>query len=63
MQRRAAASYAGILLVIAIGAYAAITLAPESVPQERISGLWGVSILSGLTGIVLLGTAYLPSRY
>ncbi|MFB6121649.1 MAG: hypothetical protein ABEJ68_11090 [Halobacteriaceae archaeon] len=30
---------------------------------ERVNGLWGVSILSGLTAILLLGMAYLPSRY
>ena len=30
---------------------------------ERVNGLWGVSILSGLTAILLLGLAYLPSRY
>jgi len=30
---------------------------------ERVNGLWGVSILAGLTAIFLLGLAYLPSRY
>lgn len=31
--------------------------------EERINGLWGVSILSGLTVLTLLGLSYLPSRY
>lgn len=31
--------------------------------DERINGLWGVSLLSGFAAILLLGAAYLPSRY
>lgn len=31
--------------------------------NERINGLWGVSIISGLAAILILGLAYLPSRY
>lgn len=31
--------------------------------HERINGLWGVSILSGLTVVTLFGLSYLPSRY
>jgi len=32
--------------------------------QDRLtSGLWGISILSGLTAVVLVGMAFLPSRY
>ncbi len=32
--------------------------------QSRITnGLWGISILSGLTAVVLVGMAFLPSRY
>jgi len=31
--------------------------------HERISGFWGISILSWLAAVVLLATAYLPSRY
>ena len=31
--------------------------------HEHVSGLWGVSILSGLAAVLLLGLAYLPSRY
>ncbi len=31
--------------------------------QERINGLWGVSILSGLSALLLLSLSYLPSRY
>lgn len=31
--------------------------------HEHVSGLWGVSILSGIAAALLLGMAYLPSRY
>ncbi|MFB6296565.1 MAG: hypothetical protein ABEH66_06990 [Halobacteriales archaeon] len=31
--------------------------------RDRVNGLWGVSILSGLAAILLIGLAYLPSRY
>jgi len=31
--------------------------------NERVNGLWAVSILTGLTAILLVGMAYLPSRY
>ncbi len=31
--------------------------------HQRINGLWGVSILAGLSAVVLLGLSYLPSRY
>ncbi len=31
--------------------------------EERVNGLWGVSILSALAAIALLGLAYMPSRY
>lgn len=31
--------------------------------HERVNGLWGISILSGLVSILLVGMAYLPSRY
>jgi hypothetical protein len=31
--------------------------------DERINGLWGVSILSSLAVVLLLAFAYLPSRY
>jgi hypothetical protein len=27
------------------------------------NGLWGVTLLSGITGVLLLGMAYMPSRY
>jgi len=30
---------------------------------DRVNGLWGVSILSGLAAVFLIGLAYLPSRY
>lgn len=31
--------------------------------EEHTNGLWGVSILTGLVGMFLIGTAYMPSRY
>lgn len=31
--------------------------------HEHKNGLWGISILSGLTSLLVLGMAYLPSRY
>lgn len=31
--------------------------------DERINGLWGVAILSGLSAMLLLAFSYLPSRY
>lgn len=31
--------------------------------RERINGLWGISILSVLAAVFLIGMAYLPSRY
>ena len=31
--------------------------------HEHTNGLWGVSILTGLVGMLLIGMAYLPSRY
>lgn len=31
--------------------------------HERIEGLWGVSILSGFAAVMVLGMAYMPSRY
>lgn len=31
--------------------------------QERMNGLWGVTVLSALTVVGLLALAYLPSRY
>lgn len=31
--------------------------------DERINGLWGVTILSMLAALLLLGLSYLPSRY
>jgi len=38
-------------------------LARQSAFHDRINGLWGVSILSGLAAVFLIGAAYLPSRY
>lgn len=31
--------------------------------HTRVNGLWGISILSGLAAVFLIGAAYLPSRY
>lgn len=65
MQRRAAAGYAAFFIIIAIGAYLLISVVPESGADatERINGLWGVTILSALAAVVILGGSYLPSRY
>jgi hypothetical protein len=30
--------------------------------KERMNGLWGISILSGLAGVFVIGLAYLPTR-
>jgi hypothetical protein len=30
--------------------------------EERVNGLWGVSILSGLAAVMVVGLAYLPTR-
>jgi hypothetical protein len=38
-------------------------LALRSSFNGRVNGLWGISILSGLTAVFLIGAAYLPSRY
>lgn len=38
-------------------------LAVRDTYDERINGLWGVTILSGLTVVGLLALSYLPSRY
>jgi len=38
-------------------------LAVRDTYHDRINGLWGVSILSGLAAVFLIGAAYLPSRY
>ncbi len=67
MQRRAAAVYAAFFVLIAVGAYVVIGMVQQPEPSaelaERINGLWGVVILSGLAAVFLLGTSYLPSRY
>ena len=31
--------------------------------HERVNGFWGISIISGLAAVLLIGAAYLPSRY
>jgi len=31
--------------------------------ERHSNGLWGVSIMSGITAVLLLGMAYMPSRY
>jgi len=38
------------------------TLADQTYFNERKNGLWGVSILSGIAAVLLLGMAYLPTR-
>lgn len=31
--------------------------------HERVNGLWAVTIISGLAAVLLIGMAYMPSRY
>ena len=38
------------------------TLAGQSYFHERTNGLWGISILSGIASVLMLGMAYLPNR-
>ena len=38
-------------------------LAAQDTFEERVNGLWGVSLLSALAAITLLGLSYMPSRY
>lgn len=51
-----------VALTTDVDAYEANVAAVETY-HERINGFWGVSIISGLAAVLLLGTAYLPSRY
>jgi len=39
------------------------SLEAQSYFEERVSGLWGVTIVSGLVAVLLIMFAYLPSRY
>jgi len=45
-----------------LGAYQA-ELDVQATYTDRVNGLWGVSILSSLATVLLIGLAYLPSRY
>lgn len=67
MQRRAAAAYAVFFLVLALGAYLILGMVQQPEPSaalaERMNGLWGIVILSGLAAVLVLGGSYLPSRY
>lgn len=38
------------------------TLAGQTYFHERKNGLWGISILSGIASVLMLGMAYLPNR-
>lgn len=51
-----------VALTTDVDAYEAEVAAVETY-HERINGFWGISIISGLAAVLLLGTAYLPSRY
>ena len=44
------------------GAYAREVRAVETY-TDRVNGLWAVSLLSALTAVMLVGMAYMPSRY
>lgn len=63
MQRRPTAYAAGFFLVIAIVAYLLVGMAQGAAPPERVNGLWGVAILSGLAAVFLLMLSFLPERY
>ncbi|MFC6960848.1 hypothetical protein [Halocatena marina] len=60
MQRRAAAAYFLLFLVLSIGAYAIDTMA--NVPAARSKGLVAVTVMSAVAGILLIGLSYLPVR-
>jgi len=59
MQRRAAAAYTAIFVVIAVGASAGILAgwAPQILPH-----LWAIAAMSIIAAVVLLATAYMPVR-
>jgi hypothetical protein len=61
MQRRAVAAYATFFFVLTIGAYLVAGTQYAAANNARAS-LWGIVILSGLTGIFMIGMAYLPIR-
>ena len=50
--------------VVSIDQYAQYqaTLADQDYFHERKNGLWGISILSGIASVLMLGMAYLPNR-
>lgn len=58
MQRRAAAVYAAIFSLIAIGAWAAGSFG--LLPNQN--GLLWISVLSGMTVFLLVSMSYLPVR-
>lgn len=63
MQRRATALSVGFFLVISIVAYLLVGMAQGAASPERVNGLWGVAILSGLAAVFLLMLSFLPQRY
>lgn len=63
MQRRATALSVAFFLVISIGAYLLVGVAQGTASPERVNGLWGVAILSGLAAVFLLMLSFLPPRY
>lgn len=58
MQRRAAAVYAALFVLIAIGAQAAGSFGLAS----NQTGLLWISVLSGLTVFLLISASYMPVR-
>ena len=61
MQRRTAAAYSALFLVLAIAAYVGAGTRYAAQNNARAS-LWGIVILSGITLVLLIGMAYLPVR-
>lgn len=50
-----------VVLSPEVGAYQD-QVARQDYYAERMNGLWGISILSGLAGVFVIGLAYLPTR-
>jgi hypothetical protein len=58
MQRRAAAVYAAFFTLVAIGAW---SLGEFGLVADRTGLLW-ITVLSGLTVVLLVSLSYLPTR-
>lgn len=66
MQRRAAAGYTGLFVLLTVAAsYGILTGAPPY-PGEEFetykTHFWAIAAMSTVTAVVLLATAYMPVR-